>query len=57
MRRHLSNYFKNLPHFKETRQKLVTSLNVEELLRIIDGIPEQWQDEICNEVEGSPLSI
>jgi len=46
MRRHLSNYFKNLPHFKETRQKLVTSLDVEELLRIIDGIPEQWQDEI-----------
>ena len=25
MRRHLSNYFKGLPHFKETRLKLLTS--------------------------------
>jgi tRNA-dihydrouridine synthase B len=42
MRRHLSNYFKNLPHFKETRLKLVTSMNVEELINIIDQIPEKW---------------
>jgi len=45
MRRHLSNYFKNLSHFKETRMKLVTSLDVEELLQIIDGIPEHWHEE------------
>lgn len=45
MRRHLTNYFKNLTHFKETRMKLVTSLDVEELLRIIDGIPERWTGE------------
>jgi len=45
MRRHLSNYFKNLPHFKETRMKLVTSMDVEELIRTIDGIPLQWQSE------------
>lgn len=45
MRRHLSNYFKNLSHFKETRMKLVTSLDVEELLQIIDGIPDRWTEE------------
>jgi len=42
MRRHLTNYFKNLPDFKETRIKLVTSLDVEELLSIIVGIPEKF---------------
>jgi tRNA-dihydrouridine synthase B len=45
MRRHLTNYFKGLPHFKETRMKLVTSYDVEELLRVIEWIPENWQGE------------
>ena len=31
MRRHLSNYFKGLPHFKETRLKLLTTVDVEEI--------------------------
>ncbi|MCU0455326.1 MAG: tRNA dihydrouridine synthase DusB [Bacteroidales bacterium] len=31
MRRHLSNYFKGLPHFKETRLKLLTTLDVSEI--------------------------
>jgi nifR3 family TIM-barrel protein len=44
MRRHLSNYFKSLPHFKETRQKLVTSMEVEELLEIIEAIPHKYAD-------------
>ncbi len=43
MRRHLTNYFKNLPGFKETRIKLVTSLDVEELITIIDGIPVKFE--------------
>ena len=43
MRRHLTNYFKNLPDFKETRLKLVTSLDVEELITIIDGIPVKFE--------------
>jgi nifR3 family TIM-barrel protein len=42
MRRHLSNYFKNLPHFKDTRLKLVTSMNVKELVAIIDTIPQKY---------------
>jgi tRNA-dihydrouridine synthase B len=45
MRRHLTNYFKNLPHFKETRLKLVTSLDVQELLQIIEWIPVNWSIE------------
>ncbi len=45
MRRHLTNYFKNLPHFKDTRLKLVTSLDLEELLQIIDWIPIHWKEE------------
>jgi nifR3 family TIM-barrel protein len=48
MRRHLTNYFKSLPHFKETRLKLVTSLDVDELLRIIAMIPKQWNEEMIN---------
>lgn len=44
MRRHLSGYFKALPDFKETRLKLVTELNVEELLRIIDSISDRYRD-------------
>jgi len=51
MRRHLTNYFKSLPHFKETRLKLVTSMDVEELLKIIDWIPKQWQDDSIHDSE------
>jgi len=38
MRRHLSCYFKAIPHFKETKLKLVTEDNPEELIKIIDNI-------------------
>ena len=38
MRRHLSNYFKGLPDFKQTRMTLVTSLDVDELIETLDGI-------------------
>ncbi len=38
MRRHYANYFKGIPNFKETRKKLVTSENLEELLSILDDI-------------------
>ena len=31
MRRHFSNYFKGLPHFKETRLKLLTAIEVDEI--------------------------
>lgn len=42
MRRHLSNYFKGIPNFKETRLKLLTSNDLEEVKGIINQIKERW---------------
>ena len=42
MRRHLSCYFKGLPDFKETRMRLVTENDPEEVLGILDFIAEKW---------------
>jgi nifR3 family TIM-barrel protein len=44
MRRHLSNYFKGLPHFKETRLKLLTSVDVDDIKIIINEIRQKWSD-------------
>jgi len=44
MRRHLSNYFKGLPDFRETRLKLLTTLEVDEIRLIIDEIKKRWGD-------------
>jgi tRNA-dihydrouridine synthase B len=44
MRRHLSNYFKGLPHFKETRLRLLTAIEVDDIRRIIEEIREKWCD-------------
>jgi nifR3 family TIM-barrel protein len=44
MRRHLSNYFKGLPNFKDTRMKLVTENDPETLFATIDSIAERWGD-------------
>jgi len=44
MRRHLSNYFKGLPHFKETRLKLLTSLDVDEIKDIINETGNKYGD-------------
>ena len=38
MRRHYSNYFKGIPHFKETRMKLVTEDNYTALMQILSEI-------------------
>jgi nifR3 family TIM-barrel protein len=42
MRRHFSAYFKGLPHFRETRLKLVTQNTREELTATLDLIAERW---------------
>ncbi len=42
MRRHLSSYFKGLQDFKETRLRLLTSLDVDEIRRIIEEIRDKW---------------
>ncbi len=44
MRRHLSNYFKGLPFFKETRLKLLTTTDPEEISHLLDYIEEKWGD-------------
>jgi nifR3 family TIM-barrel protein len=38
MRRHYSNYFKGLPHFKDYRMKLVQSLEPEDLFSILNEV-------------------
>jgi len=42
MRRHLSNYFRGLPGFRDTRLRLLTSLDVDEIRGIIGEIREKW---------------
>lgn len=42
MRRHFSNYFKSLPNFRETRLRLLTTLDVNEIKEIIGEIREKW---------------
>lgn len=44
MRRHLSCYFKGLPDFKETRLKLVTLNDPQELYATLDTVAERWGD-------------
>lgn len=45
MRRHLSCYFKGLPDFKETRLKLVTLNDSDELFATLDIIADRWGSE------------
>lgn len=45
MRRHLSTYFKGLSHFRDTRMKLVTLTDIEELYATLDYVAQRWGDE------------
>ena len=56
MRRHLSNYFKGLPDFKQTRLRLVTENDPAELFAVIDSIAERWGDYDTAAVVPDPLS-
>lgn len=42
MRRHYSNYFRNIPHFKEYRQKLVTSMDADEIKNTLKEVEEKF---------------
>ena len=42
MRRHLSCYFKGLPEFKATRMKLVTSMDPDEIMSLLDYVKDNW---------------
>jgi hypothetical protein len=47
MRRHYSNYFKGVDHFKEFRMKLVTAASVEEVLDILFEVSERYSEEMA----------
>ncbi len=44
MRRHFSSYFKGLPNFRELRVQLLTSLDKDEILSILEKIKETYGD-------------
>ncbi|SFU27109.1 putative TIM-barrel protein, nifR3 family [Pustulibacterium marinum] len=44
MRRHYTNYFKGIPHFKEYRTQLVTNDNLDELYSVFDEILANFKD-------------
>src|SRR5690606_36076701 len=46
MRRHYSNYFKGIPHFKEHRMKLVSLTDVADIHAVLDEINEQFEPEL-----------
>jgi len=50
LRRHLTCYFKGLPHFKELRLKLVTSMNPLEIIALLDQIEEKYADFTPDEI-------
>ncbi len=44
MKRHYTNYFKGVDHFKDYRMKLVTSFDFNEILATLDEISEHYAD-------------
>lgn len=44
MKRHYTNYFKGIPHFKDYRTRLVTSMNLDEITSTLDEISEKFSD-------------
>lgn len=46
MRRHYTNYFKGIPHFKDYRTKLVTLNHYDEILGVLQQIPEQFAETV-----------
>src|ERR1700712_2621188 len=47
MRRHYSNYFKSIDHFKEYRMKLVTASSLEEGNEILYEVSENYSTEMA----------
>ena len=56
MRRHLTNYFKGLPDFKDTRMKLVTENDPAALFLLIEYIADRWSDCDTSAAIPPPLS-
>jgi nifR3 family TIM-barrel protein len=49
LRRHLSNYFKGLPDFRETRIKMLTTLDADNIREMINYIRIHWGDQRTEE--------
>ena len=45
-RRHYTNYFKGIPNFKETRLALCTNASLDDLMGILDRIPEEFGEHV-----------
>ena len=43
-RRHYTNYFKGIPHFKEYRMKMVTSDDSIDVFNVIDEVASKFKD-------------
>ena len=43
-RRHYTNYFKGIPHFKEYRQRMVTTDDSEGVFKVFDEVHEAFGD-------------
>jgi len=56
LRRHLTNYFKGLPDFKQTRLKLVTLFDPAEIERTLDYVAERWGGCDMSAAVPAPLS-
>jgi tRNA-dihydrouridine synthase B len=50
MRRHYSNYFKGMDHFKEYRLKLVTANTFEEVMELLEIVRERYSGTCYSEV-------
>jgi nifR3 family TIM-barrel protein len=50
MRRHLSNYFKGLSHFRDTRLKLLTTTDTDEIRKTLEEIRSRWGNERSNDL-------
>ncbi|MBP6335585.1 MAG: tRNA dihydrouridine synthase DusB, partial [Bacteroidia bacterium] len=44
MRRHYTNYFKGLDHFKEYRMRLVTTESIEEIHEILEQVRRKYSE-------------
>ncbi len=50
MRRHYTNYFKGYDHFKEYRNRLVTSYSLDEINEILDEILERYSQPLARAI-------
>lgn len=55
-RRHYTNYFKGIPHFKEYRLKMVTSDDPEEVFATFDEVREKFGNTLIPELSRASIS-